>query len=316
MSYATPAEFVSFIKKARSKPYAPGSRDKEFDAITKKDLEQIGIPFEPGSPGLENLERVIDKMFNNILEAQPQDVQSKINRAVAAGVLETGLVNAFIARGRDGNHAVIVNSGLMVLLNKAIKLWVGGARNGGIVYCNRMPAADVTADDISQMLTELFTAYRLTGIPRGPMVKVSDECIGTYSMALNLAECFVICHELGHFLNGDLDKGVGLAAISWCEGVEFYKGDSNHEKEHNADVTGYELLQRYVRAKHPTVDDDFLMFGLITVMDMIGAISREGSPTHPDARDRVIFVARHFYGDAEAEKWRISYENSAPSGSH
>jgi hypothetical protein len=309
MDYSTPSELVDFLKRTRISPYAPGERQGDFDAITKRDLEKHGIPFEPGSKGIENFESIILQLFADILSTQPEEIQKSIETSVSVGVMETGLVNAFIANGGGGCYAVIVNSGLMILLNKALKLWVGGARKGGIIYCNRKPAEELSNDNIHEMLHELFSIYKETGIPRGPMVKVSDECLGTYSMALHLAEAFVVCHELGHYLNGDLNSNFGLASLPWCDGVEYYKGDSNHEKEHNADITGYGLLQRFVHEKHSSLDDNFLMFAIVTVMAMIGAISAEGSSTHPDAKDRVIRIARHFYGDEEAEKWEASYKN-------
>ena len=309
MDYSTPSEFVDFLKRTRSQPYAPGDRQEDFDAITKRDLEKQGIPFEAGSKGIENLEGIILQLFDEILKAQPAEIQRATEHSIGVGVMETGLVNAFIANGGGGCYAVIVNSGLMILLNKAIKLWVGASREGGITYCNRKPAEELSKSDIHEMLHELFFIYRETGIPRGPMVKVSDECLGIYSMALHIAEAFVVCHELGHYLNGDLNSDSGLASLPWCDGVEYYKGDSNHEKEHNADITGYGLLQRFVREKHSSLDADFLMFGIVTVMDMIGAISAEGSPTHPDAKDRVVRIAQHFYGDEEAERWKASYKN-------
>lgn len=311
MSYETPNEFVMFLKEARRQPFSPGVRQSDFDEITKQDLQKHGLAFEYGDKGTENLDRIVLSLFNDIVAAQPEESRTQITSSVGAGVVEAGRVNAFIARGRRSCHAVIVNSGLMVLLNKAIKLWIGGSREGGLVYCNRKPFNEITIVDIQEMLEELFDVYRSTGVPRGPMVKVSEECMGIYSLTLHIAEAFVISHELGHFLNGDLDTGSGVAILPWCEEVEYYKGDSNHEKEHNADITGYEILRNYVRRKYEGIDDDFIMMGVVAIMDVVGAISKGGSNTHPDAKERVIRIAHHFFGEEVASKWRTSYDSKA-----
>lgn len=307
--FKTPEEFLYYLKRRYAAPFPPGLRDSRFDAITKSQLEEHGIKWNPGDNHIDLYDKIASGVFHEVVDCQDHNISFIINERVAVGVLETGLVNAFIAKGGENLYAIVLNSGLMILLNKAIKLWVAGANPGTILYCSHKDPSRVDQRDITSMLRELFDNYLNSGIPRGPMIKLRKEAMGTYSIALHFAEAFVISHEIGHLLNGDLEEESLFVPLGGDEIISRYVEGRDHAKEYQADVKGYEILTRYADTKFPEIETNFRMFALSCVMDLIGAISNEPSETHPKAKYRVVNIARTFYDSEVAKYWEESYVN-------
>ena len=308
--YNSPSQFLNWIKNKYSNPYPLGKRDHEFDTLTKKKLKEVGIDFPKVSQRIELLNNLISDQFNDILLSQERIISNKISLHISAGVLETGEVNAFIAKGSKNIYAILMNSGLMTLLNKSIKLWVGSTDLKNIEYCNRKLPNELTYDDIKAMLFELFDNYVDTKIPRGAMIKLKDKALGIYSTTLHLSEAFVICHEIGHYLNGDLNETNSFVPIKSMPGLEKYDEGENHEKEFNADITGYRLFDKYVNKHHSEIDTNTRIFAVICVMDLIGAISRDPSRTHPEAKQRTLNIIKKNYGPDAEKYWSNTYNKN------
>ena len=308
-----PNSFVELLKEKYESPYAPGIRDDDFDSITQTGLEEHGLPFNIGDPAIDALDKMIKDVFNDIVQSQNPTVSELVLKHIAIGVMQTGDVNAFIAKGGDDVFGIIMNSGLMVLLNKAIKLWVGANDVKNITYCNRKQVELLTTDDVHEMLQELFDYYKSSGIPRGPMIKLGGQSESTYGMALHLAEAFIVCHELGHYLNGDLDDKDCFTPIPVIPNAYKYREGSNHAKEFKADETGYRLLNNYIDSKYPDVPTEFRLFSLSCIIDLIGVLSEGESISHPEPMERSINIVRDYYGDEKANEWRKTYENPTSS---
>ena len=78
------------------------------------------------------------------------------------------------------------------------------------------------------------------------MIRLSQEATLHQAALLHLAELFVLCHEPGDFLNGDLQDASQFRSFEGHECLDEYVGNLNHEKEYAADEKGFELVSQVV----------------------------------------------------------------------
>ncbi len=305
--FTDPQEFILYLKRKYANLYKTDKvADKEFYEITKRELSDYGTSVEDASH--KGLDWVISEIYDGILCQLDLEVKNNVKRSMAVGVVETGEVNAWIAKGGLNTYGIILNSGLMLLLHKAFKLMVASTNPQGITYCNRKNASQISQDDIWLMFKDLCKIYVETGVPRGPMLKLKEELLVKHSSLLHLGEVFVFCHEIAHFLNGDLDDQSNFISLGHDKIAMKYLEGKNHEIEYKADIKGYEIFSRYANTKYPKIPNELRMMPIVILMDILGAIGIEENYTHPSPKDRVINIARSYYGGKVAKFWKSSYE--------
>src|SRR5439155_19801858 len=110
---------------------------------------------------------LVRSIAEDVLSRLPPQMRAEIDASIAIGGLLSGEMNAGIIRSPDRKYAVLIYSGLVIMLNKLLKIETAMARPGSVVYCNRMPAGAVTEHHLQAFRTELLDTYRTTRIPRG-----------------------------------------------------------------------------------------------------------------------------------------------------
>lgn len=137
----------------------------------------------------------------------------------------------------------------------------------------------------------------------------SNEGLGTVAHHLRIAELFIICHELGHFLNGDLDKDEYFSAYLNIDWVQKFTGTTGHEQEYSADTTGYDLLRRVVTRDYPHLPERAPLQSIVLLFCLLSLIcGGEPSPSHPSTKERALHIARTFFGTEFEEELRRGYE--------
>ena len=322
--FANPQEYLHYLKDRYNKPI-PGIRDNRFDEITKKEWQEYvesatsisKIPKELASLASNEVETLKDKaldiglslQFKGILLSQRAEERKRIERCVAIGSVDTGELNTFIAKGGVNIYCIVLNSGLMMLLHKNSKFVVASSLPQDVIYCDGQNPSQFSAHDYALMMQETVDVYARTGFPRGALIKFRAGSKGSQAAAtfLDSAESFVICHELAHFLNNDLDEESSFLELRNDSKLMKYVEGKDHAKELKADVTGYRLLSSYLNKKYPKLDSNFFVLGIVIVMDALASIGIEESYSHPSPKDRVINIAKSFFPDDKVKFWMDSY---------
>lgn len=313
--FNSPEDFLNELKTTSANPLKPlpgAEMDKTFFEMTEKDiLENDAEFYDEIIKHHHGLDLMVGEEKQQILKALTPELRNKISSNVAIGALNTGEANAIIVRSDCKKFAILVNYGLMVLLNKFLKLTVAKGNPKLVTYCNRKEASELSAEDLQQYLDDLTWAYATFSAPYGPLIKLkeSNESLGTVVHHLRMAELFIICHELGHFLNGDLDKDENFSAYLNLDWVKKFTGTSGHEQEHNADTTGYDLLRRVVTIDYPHLPERTPLQSIVLLSCLLSLIhGDEPSPSHPSPTERVLYIARTFFGTEFTEELKKGYE--------
>src|SRR5262249_11668487 len=149
---------------------------------------------------------------------------------------------------------------------------------------------------------ELVEIYRRHGAPYGPMIKLSDRASAEHSFLLNLAERFILCHELGHYLNGDLSDQSSYSALPNDIEGQRYQENRDHEIEYGADITGFNLYLRSLESKGLNPSSIELIKPILASFNLFFAISGGPSLSHPHPYDRVRKIVYHHYGPELGQK--------------
>jgi len=311
--YKSPKEFLEQLKVEFSKPIQPGSTiSEEFETITRNQLSEMG--YIESLDELRLYDPVIEQLVNTIYANIPSQISKRIQSSVAIGPLNTGEVNAMCVKSLDNKYAVLINYGLMTLFHKFYKLQLAKSNPKSVTFCNRKNAEELTSNDLETYARELIENYKKYRVPYGALIKLdmqyqSSIAITQWAM-VSISEIFTICHELGHFLNGDLDREENFSL--------FHRGGDKALKqfnelsylmEFNADITGYTLFEPSVIEGLGIKDKRFIISTLIIFFDILYKLSGKNSPSHPNPLSRALSICEHFYGKELAEAVAQSYNH-------
>ena len=253
-SFTTPAEFLAYLQRTLAKPVPPGDADPAFEhAVRTRNTDLDFGAFEGPTRGLE---MTVSMLKEAIFPALPVTDRERVERSIAIGVLDIGSVNARIVRGGTAIYAVIVHSGLMLLLHKTFKFIQAAAELQEVEYCSRKAAKELTSDDCISFMLETTQNTVTYGAPHGPLMHLSPRAAALAGGHLYVAELFILAHELGHFLNGDLETRANFRAVAGEPGLEEYIENASHRKEFEADARAFEIIL----AVHRQADDKAIAF--------------------------------------------------------
>ena len=270
----------------------------------KVQIPPEGMPTHPFGMLDLNLKHLITAMYDGL---EPEEAQ-RVRDSIAIGTLEIGMANASIVRSPDRKYAILFHYGLMMLISKSVKSIIAARDPSQVEYCNRMPTEQLTRDIVLQLWSELIEIYQKCLTPYGPMIKLTAEAEGQAAAMVYCCELFILCHEIGHFLNGDLNANVDFTEIESMIPLMVYQENKDHEKEYAADATGFRILMKSLE-KTLRGDKLFAIQSLTILFNLFFLLRPEASATHPNPRDRTIRVARKFFDDQFADELERSYED-------
>jgi hypothetical protein len=307
LSFATPDQFLEYLRTAYGRPAALGTPDVEMIERTRADLRDANpdAPFTP--EGLRDMKLVGERLKSEVYGSLAPDIAARVLPNVVLGVLDTGEANAAIYKSHDAKYAILLNTGLLLLLNKFAKLIVAWQDTSVVAYCNRKPAAELTLDELQSYLPELVATYKQYGAPYGALLKLNPSAIGRQSTLLHLSELFVVCHELGHFLNGDLENEELFCAVDGKPELRRFEENRDHAIEYAADATGFALLQDVLKPTTEGFRPEYGLLGIINLFNLFYLLTEGESLSHPNPRARTVRLARHFFGDTFAKTLEDSF---------
>ncbi|MCK4824349.1 hypothetical protein KA005_51835 [bacterium] len=310
-SFTSPQEFLEYLKVELAKPIVPGVPDKEFERRTKADFEKHFPEKVQTDEDFVRYKFVVDTLKEEIISSLPMEMIERIVENIAMGALDTGEANAVIIKSLDNKYAILINFGLMTLLNKFFKLTSVLYEPKLITYCNRKPAEELAIDDLQKYIFELIENYKDYGTPYGAMIKLEPQATLRYGMILHYAEIFIMCHELGHFLNGDLQDNSYFSAFKGRDWLQKFEENVNYQMEYAADITGYGLVQRVVEREYGVDAKKPSLFAIASLFNLFFMLSGGASSTHPNPRERTLKIIEQFYGDELSELMLQTYDEPA-----
>lgn len=305
--YRTPDEFLEHLQESFSCPFQTAPHE-EFKSVVLEGLSESKVDLPYPEADLYNFKPIVEELREMVLRHAAPGVVRSIREEIAIGSLNTGEANAAIYRSPDKKHAIVLNYGLFLLLGKLSKLFIALNEPESLAYCNRKPAESVTREDIYAYIFELIEYYQLHGVPRGAMVYLKPNANRARTFFLVICELFILCHELGHFLNGDLDHEENFSATSFDWTI--FKDNANHVIEYAADLRAFELLASVVQ-KELGFEPRIALLYLTFLFDTLYLLGCRDSISHPDPLKRVINIAEHFFGPDTSSLMQASYEDSS-----
>lgn len=241
----SPDEFLAELKQHnwRSIPDHPYN-DSEYQRITftklKKYGEKYGFAFVD-DPLEYALKPCIDKAFRGL---SSEDLLT-VNEKAAFGVAQTGDINGAVYRSEGGHYAILLNRGLMIFLNKFLKLSLTQGMPEKTIYIDKEAKELLEKDGISAVFEFIRSNYLKYGEPLGGKVLPIPEIECIVGTLLHYGETFAVCHELGHFFNGDLEESFSSGHFtSPASGISKIKHSYEHKMEFLADLSGYEIYRK------------------------------------------------------------------------
>jgi energy-converting hydrogenase Eha subunit C len=318
--FSSPEGFLAYIRSVHSSPMAAIQSDTpnlEFLKIHEEKLRAAGqIDREALASPHDYLVR---ELWQDLRQVLPAEFLSTIGTKFAVGSLDNISMNALCVRSSEGFVVLLINAGLMTLLNKVSKLLIAQIVPNSVEYCNRSPGSEVTPAVARRWYLEVCEHYRKTGKPLGPQIHLSASAEARHSGQLHGWEILVFCHELGHIVAGHLNRHDAWSINASLGMIEAFKENESHEMETEADILGYIMARKYW-AKHGSgdesavsqeFDDRFVFANMIGLFDLLFLLGAKESASHPDPLDRICNIAAFVYGEAFAEIVASSYGDVA-----
>lgn len=302
LKFETPIDYLYYVQKMYSKSYPRGTASSEFEMLTRQQASNMNIEIVDDTRQ-EGLHHVIEGITKKVFSSIDNKISKDIIQNIAIGLLPTGKANAFIIKSEDEKYAVVISSGLMLLLHKYFKLVRAYSSPKDIIFCNRKDASLLEKKDINVYILNLIKNYCEFNVPYGTMIKLSDDANFEHSILLALSEIFILCHELGHYLNGDLSNLNNYLPLE-NEIGSVYIENKDHEIEYCADVTGYKLYQKCLERMgfHGSPLD--ALKPILATFNLLFAIGGGESKTHPHPYDRAVNIVNKCYSNNLANSLR------------
>lgn len=296
-------EYISYLIRKYSVPYRSDvPTDEEFLRITKSELSKYNI--SPEDSTNKGLSYSLDNLFNIVLTSLPVEEQNEVKRCIAIGVAELGELNACITKGGKNIYGIIFSSGLMLIIHKLFKILFASVHPEDVIYCNRDKPSKLTSQDYKLMFFEVCENYIATGEPKGPLIKFDEQSQEEYSITLNIAEAFVLSHEIAHFLNGDLDDDDNFIQLGQEETIVKYLEGKHHDREFMADIKAFKMI---LNLNYPYLPKGATILPIMLMMGILEAIGAKETYSHPSPKNRMVNILNTYYGEGITEQWLKTY---------
>lgn len=295
--FLSPDEFLNAVRAAEELPYDGQMPDPEMMQIHQDQVKAVGVEGVNPAKFFDDLFAAQLKMIAGVL---PSGVRSEVLQRVAVGTLDHALVNAQITRSADGSFfAILINRALIVLANHYMKLVAAARHPGSVLYCERIPTAELLTADFAGMGTAMLKEYAQTGNPKGPQLKLgmTSEAMKELNTTIGVFHLFVLAHEIGHFVNGDLAALTNFNKCHWDGTTLVFAHNVSHAMEYKADEFAFETVLKVLAAQVPHMRalQAFYLSALPT-FNFLRDISNRGCESHPKPSDRILNLTGKFFG--------------------
>lgn len=306
----TPKDFLERLKiHFRFEPVIEGSvKSDEFSKLTRTEFENFesSIKEKLKNYNVED-DYIVEELVKDILPILTTKEKESLTN-VAFGKIYNTKMNAFCAKSQDGldNYCIVINEGLLMLLHKYGKLVLARNNPESVLFCNRDNVYNITSEDYVDWANELIDNYKYYKAPVGAMIKLKQEATIQHGFSLNFQELFVLCHELGHLFNKDLENKQNLTYLIDSE-AEIVEENKFYQIEFNADLYAFDLTSRIAKHKFK-IDKKYILPFIIILFDTMAMINPNHGEKHPSAINRIMNVIENNWGEDIADEYLKTYE--------
>ena len=242
-------------------------------------LKKIESAYKKVNPDIIIQEHnLINDWISQILKSNKLEVE------IVGGPIPTLDLNATAIRGPENERIIGVNAGLVGYIFECVNSFLS------LLFTKNITQESFNDSALNVMLwTWGFIKNQNLGITKSlPLTnpKLLDLC----EKLLHSAYCFILSHELAHFVLGHLDDKNTYSEklnLSSSEELEFFS--KSLKQEYEADRKGFEFTEKHHHQKFGKNDYSFLcsiyyIFGLLELTELIE--SHKNFNTHPPAIDR------------------------------
>ncbi len=274
-----PADYITYLQKKQVVTVVRASEEE-----VKRLRDQLNIPI--GTASDEARKSYPHTIYESVVSALPLQERTMVNNNVAFGELLISDVNASLRKSGDGysGFVIILNRGLADLFYHTTKVIV--SLSGTEEHLSRAHGAAtiqplIQYDDGVQAISFLLKQYRNGGSPHLPFGRLPVDLphAGLWSNLQHWAICFVIAHELGHFLAGHLSQPLSI------------------EHEYEADAIAMSLVLNIANQTGQDMEIRVAITGCMLTLNYVEMLETAfPSPilSHPPARRRIERITEVF----------------------
>lgn len=290
MPYSTPKEFAEYIKK-KEYQYEMDPEDieirqnalrKHYGADNQKEYDEINTKFQ----------EVIDNIVEECLSIMPEQIQLKFKDHVYFSTIDNRIIRASIRKAPEKPLlAILINSSLIALLTKLGKLDAALHNPNCLVFCSRFPDTIPTREEIKSMRNEMYSYFIGEKMHHGPFLIIKGNEAQAHFAKLDIQEKFILLHEIGHLLNGDLSKNNNKKLSPSFSNI-------SHQREILADLVGFGLLILMEKKRGDVSIERRLqiMFALINLFDVMNGLQSKETEGYPLPLNRMNAIIEYYYG--------------------
>ena len=269
--------------------------DAELREILKKSKDKIYItPDLLNFYDYQHLDKIIASNVKDLLKRLPTKYSKEIKKKVAIGGLEIKHINAAIIKNTDSDEfAILINYGLVIYILKFFSYIFAATDLENVIWCDRIPINKITKLDLMKFADELALNYVQTGLPFGPRLLLNRVVVDDITHFSDLSIQFVICHELGHYFNGDCNHESNFSGFDLSHKAKILNEEINHEAEILADLKGFDLLKKIHTNLDLNLHGLYLFF---IAMDWL--YKKPTGNSHPNPIKRYMKIIKSNYDEA------------------
>lgn len=309
LTYSSPDEFVKDLQNyLKNEPPIKGEGHEEFTRLNEEQFKELEITYGQNPDYFRESNYLVESLFETVASSLNEDDLKSVKEKIAFGKVLNTFCNALCVKSQDNKYAVLIYEGLMLLLHKYGKLILASHFPDKVLSCNRGNVKELKSEDYKAFADELIENYKSIGAPMGAMIKFDLEFIESHALNLTLQELFVLCHELGHFFNGDLENEnnfYSLTKYDW----KIFDDNKDHLMEFNADLTGFAIFEKAVLTKYKGLPRKYLLVALSQLFDILALLNPHPSHSHPAPIDRIMNIISYHFGEETAGKYLATYDS-------
>jgi hypothetical protein len=308
MQIKSPQELLEKIQKelGRNIPTKVPIENEEYQRKIEKKAKTMGVNPDRLANGVDNL---IERFWDDIEMLDTDEVQI-IKDKIAIGNAKIDSIRARIIK-KDDFYAIVFDFGLYMYLNKNLKLLYASQKPDDVIFCNRIEKEQYSGKIFREFRDELSDIYKGARRVLGTMIILKPEVM-LVEVQLYFIELYILCHELGHFFNGDLDDKKSMVSLYDNAEEKILRDDESQLKEINADLKGFQLVLRILVEKNKIgrniMPPELILPTLITMFDIFTELAPKKSDSHPHPIDRLLNIIDVFYGNDATEFIIKTYE--------
>ncbi len=306
----TSSDFLELLRQKYGNPARRDVPSADYLSVHHDQEAALGVVgFDPQS----FFDSFLSRTAVDIAELLIGPFRDEIPRIVSVGTCDNMEVNAFICRHPSARvYAVLVNRGFISVYNHYSKLIAAANFPGDVLFYQGISLAGLGPRTFSQAAQRMLAEYRDGHEVVGPelKLKLKSHAHSRTEFVLHNIYWLVVGHELGHYVNGDLEDLHSLVEVPGMAAAVRVASTGSHDREFRADEFAFDALLRRVARDEPKFPARRLLDLSVTLFfNLMREISDRGSASHPPSSERLLRIVHTFFGERARAIMQASFSD-------